>query len=379
MHSYGTQTLSDYLRDLQGSPERLDDLIESVVVPETSFFRNRASFFFLRQWVSKEWSLVRKENAATLRVLSLPCSTGEEPYSIAIMLLEEGLPMDAFHIDGVDISLSALKKAKQGIYSPYAFRRQGYRSDDKYFSLGVPKAEQQTKRVTHRYYLADAVCEKVNFHQGNILDSQLLSAQPLYDVIFCRNLLIYFDQKARDRTFAKLDSLLRPNGLLFLGYAETSLVDRQQYQPVSYPETFAYYKRTQKQHYRRPATAETSVSLSSAGFASNFDCDLTNDFSLRLAQELANKGEIEQAMVACDRYLATHPSTASAYLLRGDLHQRMHNSADAEVCYEKAIYLDPHSNEALLHLMRLKEEQKDMASAALIHSRLQGLAHKAHG
>ncbi len=243
MRSIGSQTFSDYLCHLKNSPEQFDALVESVVVPETSFFRNRASFSFLRQWVSREWSLVKKENTARiLRVLSLPCSTGEEPYSIAITLLEEGLLMDEFHIDGIDISLLALTRAKQGIYSPYAFRRQGYRSDDKYFDLGIPKESKQTNRAARRYFLVDAVRKKVNFCQGNVLSPQLLSDQQSYDVIFCRNLLIYFDQEARDRTLAKLDSLLRPDGLLFLGYAETSLIDSHRYRPVPYPDTFAYYK-----------------------------------------------------------------------------------------------------------------------------------------
>ncbi|MEM8504181.1 MAG: CheR family methyltransferase [Cyanobacteria bacterium P01_D01_bin.1] len=132
--------------------------------------------------------------------------------------------------------------AKQDIYSPYAFRRQGYHSDDRYFSVGAPAGSSQTRRAVKRYFLVEHVREKVNFRRGNILDSQLLVDQPPYDVVFCRNLLLCFDQTARDRTFAKLNQVLHPNGVLFLGCAETTLVDRQHYQPVPYPNTFAYYK-----------------------------------------------------------------------------------------------------------------------------------------
>ena len=98
------KALSDYLEHLQASPQQFESLVESIVVPETSFFRNRASFVFLRQWVSQEWSRHRP-----LRVLSLPCSTGEEPYSITITLLEEGLSLDEFEVDGVDISALAIE------------------------------------------------------------------------------------------------------------------------------------------------------------------------------------------------------------------------------------------------------------------------------
>ncbi len=171
--------------------------------------------------------------------------------------------MNDFHIDGVDISFLALTKAKQGVYSPYSFRRQGYRSDNKYFNLGMPRESGQTKQTARRYFLVDAVREKVSFCQGNILDPQLLSDQSLYDVIFCRNLLIYFDQRARDRTFTKLGSLLRSDGLLFLGHTETSLLNSYQYQPVPYPDTFAYFKRCQKQHFHQThAQPETSDSAS---------------------------------------------------------------------------------------------------------------------
>ncbi|NJM98433.1 MAG: protein-glutamate O-methyltransferase CheR [Phormidesmis sp. RL_2_1] len=249
------QELTDYLASLRTSPALFDALVESVVIPETSFFRNRAAFVFLRQWVAnKVASEVASEVAGEvaskpahrpLRVLSLACSTGEEPFSIAITLLEEGLTLDDFHIDAVDISASALKKAQEGIYSPYAFRRQTYRSGDKYFDLRVPEGantHRKGSRITQRYFLIDSVRQKVSFHQGNVLDPMLLEDHLPYDVVFCRNLLIYFDQAARDRTITLLDRLLKPGGLLFVGYAETELINIANYQLVPYPQTFAYQK-----------------------------------------------------------------------------------------------------------------------------------------
>jgi chemotaxis protein methyltransferase WspC len=232
--------LSDYWAELQSSPALFESLVESVVVPETSFFRNRASFVFLRQWVAQEWPKDR-----VLRVLSLPCSTGEEPYSIAITLLEEGLGLDDFHIDGVDISGLALTKAKRGIYSPYSFGRQGYRNDDKYFYLSVPDGVKDS--ATQRYFLIDAVRQKISFSQANALDFDLLSDHPPYDVIFCRNLLVYFDQAARDHTFALIERTLHPQGLLFVDHSESNLVDLSVYQPVPYPQTFAYRRACKRQ------------------------------------------------------------------------------------------------------------------------------------
>ncbi|MEL6602910.1 MAG: CheR family methyltransferase [Cyanobacteria bacterium J06614_10] len=400
------QGLSDYLTSLQDSPEQFESLIESVVVPETSFFRNRASFVFLRQWISQSWPRTRP-----LRVLSLPCSTGEEPYSIVITLLEEGLSLDEFHIDAVDISVRALEKAKQGIYSPYAFRRQTYRSDDKYFHLGVPEGVSHGKRVTQRYYLVEPVREKVAFQQGNVLDETLLNGQPPYDIVFCRNLLIYFDREARDRTLAKLDQLLRPSGLLFLGYAEAGIVNNEHYQAVPYPQTFAYYKQSQvSQHQAVTAVSYSEVPQTQPAnnpqkTARNIEIKRTevnpshiqtldlersqatavetrpvhnevaktaeSKRSLELARKLADRGDTRQAIEQCDRYLVRYPADAEAYLLRGELYQSDGDDAAAVACFEKAVYLDPKQSEALTHLLFWKEAQGDLTAAAVIRERLQ--------
>lgn len=384
------QGLSDYWAGLKRSPETFTSLVEAVVVPETSFFRNRASFVYLRQWVAREWAATRP-----LRVLSLPCSTGEEPYSIVITLLEEGLSFDQFHIDAVDISQRALEKAKEGIYSPYAFRRQTYRSDDKYFKLGVPPGVSQNKRLTQRYFLTESVREKVSFSQGNVLDSKLLNDVPPYDLIFCRNLLIYFDREARERTFRKLNQLLRPDGLLFLGYAETSMIDTHYYQPVPYPQTFAYRKQTTKRvpqptlERAEPgptaAVAHAGLGLPSQATEPVADAKPRSSAtgsiakpgavqpSLERALQLANKGEHDQAAIECDRYLSSNHANPAAHLLRGELYQTAGNDSAAEACFEKAAYLDPQLSEALVQLMLSKEAKKDVAGAALIRERLQRL------
>lgn len=398
------QGLSDYLVGLQTSPQLFEALVESVVVPETSFFRNRASFVFLRQWLSQEWSKQRARRQAAglpLRVLSMPCSTGEEPYSVAITLIEEGLMPGEFQIDAVDISHRAIAKAKEGIYSPYAFRRQTYRSDDKYFTLGVPGGA-KGKRATQRYYLVESVRRTVAFCQGNVLNPTLLADKAPYDVVFCRNLLIYFDKDARDRTFTLLDRVLTPGSLLFVGYAETGLVPQASYSPIPYPQTFAYRKRDSDTtesvaevssnlvnsiaHRLTNATllssatrgrpqAELSEPSSAANsLENNGILAVPRESDLVELQQLADRGQLEQAIVGCDRYLAEHPTVAAAHLLRGELHQAMGDEGAAEACFEKAIYLDAELAEALTHLMFIKEAREDFSGAAVIRSRLQRLS-----
>ncbi len=420
MHAGKMQGLSDYLKGLQTSPTLFSALVESIVVPETSFFRNRASFVFLRQWIAQEWPQLSgaatfrevtaqpfssttsqsgkqfikraiREPKRPLRILSIPCSTGEEPYSVAIALLEEGLLLDDFHIDAVDISESALATAKAGVYSPYAFRRQTYRSDDKYFVVSVPEGA-TGKRPTQRYYLADSIRQKISFSQGNILEPGLLAHQPPYDIVFCRNLLIYFDKAARDHTATFLNRILRPNGLLFVGYAETGLVDPALYRSVPYPQTFAFRKRSPdelksvpsamakpskgivpkathlresiiSQNWQRLSLEAEKISLPQGSL----------ETSLLSARQLADRGELSQAIELCDRYLLYCPTDAQAHLLRGELYQAVEDYVCATACFEKAIYLNPQLSEALTHLMLIKEETGDWKAVGVIRDRLQRL------
>ena len=410
----GLTNLADYCAELKRSPALFDALVELVVVPETSFFRNRVSYGFLRQWLSEEWK-PRMLGAARspLRVLSLPCSTGEEPYSIAITLLEEKLALSDFHIDAVDVSAAALAKARKGVFSPYAFRRRTYRKDDKYFSLAVPTDEtesglrhcnpvdlaaadlnsEESRRKPIRYVLSDTVRDKISFHQGNVLDEQLLADALPYDIVFCRNMLIYFDRMARDRTFSFFERVLRPQGLLFVGYAETGLLDTEQYQPVPYPQTFAFYQRSKGQTRDRSDVKKKPIDVfptveKTHAFAGGLQAalpvirtingaatsrEIHGKTDLEMARELADQGSQAQATELCDRYLAVHHSSADAHLLKGELFQSLGDVAAAEDCFGRAVYLNPQMHEALTHLLIIYEGRGDRAKADVVRSRLQRL------
>ena len=394
MRSGKMQATSDYLKGLQETPEVFKALVESVVVPETSFFRNRASFVFLRQWIAQEW--LKRAVKRPIRVLSIPCSTGEEPYSIAIALREEGLAFDEFCIDAVDISEQAIAKAKKGVYSPYAFRRQTYRSDDKYFTLKTPQNYSGTRSV-QRYHLNKEIRESVTFIQGNLLSEGLLAHRPLYDVIFCRNLLIYFDAAARDCAMAFFDRMLRPQGLLFLGYAETGLIDTKCYKPVPYPQTFAY-SRQPNTFAAQPSSFGVSYNESTSEPRSHLescavkdraveDCAVKEPRTFRevsarkvpsqpdlaIAQQLADSGDIERAVEQCELYMQYRPADAKAHLLRGELYQARDDLSAAESCFEKAIYLDSQLVEALVHLMLIRESQGFLTDVEVLRERIRRL------
>jgi chemotaxis protein methyltransferase WspC len=206
----GVPDVQTYLAWLQTSAPEVQALIEEVVVPETWFFRDQMPFTYLGRYVMAEW--LPTSQRAVLRVLSLACATGEEPYSIAMALLNTGLAAQHMRIEAVDISQRALVWAQHAVYGDQAFREKDLAFRERYFEPHV-----------EGYRVHDRIRNLVTFLQGNLLDERLLAGQAPYQAIFCRNTLIYFDAAARRRALQVLDRLLMPGGILFVGYAEMGL------------------------------------------------------------------------------------------------------------------------------------------------------------
>ncbi|WP_424100480.1 CheR family methyltransferase [Moorena producens] len=371
-----------YLQKLQTSPQELEALIETVVVLETWFFRDKQPFGFLSRYLRSEW--LPNPNHPILRVLSIPCSTGEEPYSIAMTLLDVGLTPNQFRIDAIDISKEALQKARRALYSRNSFRGNQLQQRKRYF-----------KQTTDGYELCQLVRNTVNFKHGNILDPLGL-AQSNYDIIFCRNLLIYLDKSARFRAIELLDRLLMPKGLLFVGSAETGVITTNRFVSVRYPFAFAYQKvkhlgerQTRESEQGRGRNWETSsllptdksppsalVNRQSKGIKQSClqrELEKGQESLLEKARRLANQGSLEEAATLCQTYLNQHLTSAEAYVLLGEVHQALGNDEQAEPCFQKAVYLKPNYYEALFHLALLQENRGELAKATVIRQRIQRL------
>ena len=171
-----SSTLEAYAKVLATSNEEWKHLIEGVVVPETWFFRNRKVFHYLARFVQDSW--LNENPGRTLKALSIPCSTGEEPYSIAMAFMDAGIPEDRFSIEGADISETALSKARCGVYGQGSFRGKDLTFRDCYF-----------KPKTHGHEILSHVRDKVRFKLGNVLKKPLSGRGP----IRC-----YFLQKSND-------------------------------------------------------------------------------------------------------------------------------------------------------------------------------------
>lgn len=386
MAQCGTSDVQTYLDRIQTSEQELHALIDEVIVPETWFFRDQMPFAYLGRYVMAEWFPI--DQHAVLRVLSLACSTGEEPYSLAMALLDTGLASQHFRIDAVDISHKALRWARGAVYGSHSFR-----GDDLVF-------RQRYFEPSHEgYRICERVRHMVTFMHGNVLDAHLLADQQPYNVIFCRNMLIYFDDPARSRAMKALDRLLTPEGLLFVGYAETGLFRASGYVPVRYPRAFAYRKagaRHEPQHPPRssiPARSRTTYdpgeqpaaphprqwppSPAAPGAVSG-EASSPGDAqapALETARRLADQGELEAAATLCETFMRAHGPSAPAYVLLGLIRQAAGNAAQAEHCFGRAVYLQPDHYEALIHLALLMEHRGDTAMAAVLRQRAQRAQH----
>ena len=361
-----------YLRHLQTVARELEELIETVVVPETWFFRDTEPFIYLSQYVRSEWL---KANFSILRVLSVPCSTGEEPYSIAMTLLDSGLNPTQFCIDAVDVSKRALLKAKQGIYSKRSFRGSGDRAGAKgrYF-----------EQVADSYQVKPFVRDTVKFIQGNLLSPGFLAGGK-YQVIFCRNLLIYLDGAARNQGMQALDRALAPGGLFFVGAAETGQIPTN-YTPIRHPIAFAYRKGDSASwngNGLRVPNVLPKVTRAITTLDSPFQPPLTiravssppspPSQQLEIAKQLADRGQLIEAAKLGESYLSANRTHAEAYILLGEIYQGLDKLEQAEQFFSKAIYLNPHAINALIGLALLLEQRGNHLKAQILRQRVQRL------
>ncbi|MBK5375809.1 chemotaxis protein CheR [Pseudomonas sp. TH43] len=365
----------EYWHLLQGSRDEQQALIEAVIVPETWFFRYPESFATLGKLARKR--LDELNNMRALRILSLPCSTGEEPYSIAMALLDAGLKPHQFKVDGMDVSPLSVEKARRALYGKNSFRGQDLDYRERHFT-----PEQDGHRVNEN------VREQVRLQVGNVLDPTLLTSEPPFDFVFCRNLLIYFDQPTQKQVFEVLKRLTHVDGVLFIGPAEGSLLGRLGMRSIGIPQSFAFSRHSEPLPeplpIPKPAPLPVSQPLRSTPpapvrsrpFAAVAPLPTTSksanpDAATLLANiaALANEGKSAEARAACEQYLRSHEPVAQVFYWLGLLSDVAGLTLEAQGFYRKALYLEPQHPEALMHLAVLLQAQGDSAGARRLQER----------
>jgi chemotaxis protein methyltransferase WspC len=377
-----------YERRVRQSESELQALIEEVVVSESWFFRDERPYQWFSEYIRARW--LDDLSRPPLRVLSLPCAGGEEPYSIAITLKDLGLSSRRFHIDAVDISAHRIAMARRGVYSSNAFRG---------VDLGI--RARHFREHPQGYELDSSIRSTVRFLQASVLDPHLLQDSSPYDVVFCRNLLIYLGAPARACVSAAIERLLTADGILFIGHADRLDVSgvEPKFTVVDDPACFAYRLRAQgnvtlsgslpRLEALQPisnlimrdiassdaligplpgATGITTRADQSAE-AATLSSPVNEPPLLDQAAELANRGRFDDAIAACERHLRLKAFSPPAYYLMGMICQAAGNRMRAEDCFHKAVYLDPMHDEALLALALLAERRSDHNAASSFRRR----------
>jgi len=369
----------------------LRELVELVVVPESWLFRDPQAFAAAVAFVRQRLAA----GARVVRILSVPCAGGEEPYSMAMALFDAGVKPQSFLIDAVDISAACIVRAEAGVFGRNAFRGQELSFRDRYFAWS---GEDELYRID------DALRARIRFGQGSILEGELGTARQ-YDVIFCRNLLIYFDEPTTAAAIERLSDHLANDGMILAGYAEVPSFVRHGFSPLPHRQAFALRKDVKRPgvparaslpasaplpssaspaHRRAPApvravppTAKTAGSPrpphgSSTGASATAAPTLAaagDESLLAHARKLADAGKVLQADSACREFLAQQPESAEAYFILGLLAETSGKPADAEAHLKRCLYLQPDHYEALCHLALLQEQGGNSSAAATLKAR----------
>jgi chemotaxis protein methyltransferase CheR len=218
-HLSGLEELAQLVRK-GGDEPLLVELTEVMTTNESFFFRDTKPFDQFRDIVLPQLK-ERRANRKQIRIWSAACSSGQEPYSLSMILKElaPSLPGWRFDIVATDISNDILTKAKNGIYSQFEVQR----------GLPIQLLVKYFKQTDLGWQIDQTIRSSVQFRYFNLLDS--MSILGTFDVVFCRNVLIYFDQATKSDVLARINKQMAPDGYLYLGGAETVLGISDRFKP----------------------------------------------------------------------------------------------------------------------------------------------------
>lgn len=337
------------------SPAAAQAFVDAMVVGETWFFRHPEQFEALRREARR---CVAEQGH--LRVLSLPCASGEEAWSILFTLLDEGLGVGQFSILGIDVSQQALALARKATYRPSALRGQAP-------PLWLhPCAEGWCVDPEWR--------QQVIFRHGNIATGEGLSGALSFDVIFCRNLLIYLHAEARTQLLRQLLDWLAPGGLILAGQAEVlSSLHPELVADADAP--LAYRRRPPR---AAPPPPRERVSPTRAALNPLRATPLVTNAAppeaaarhspLTDARILADRGDLAAARALLQRHVEAQAEDAAAWHLLGLVDIGLGQLEAADAALGRSLYLDPAQPEVLAQRAALAQRM----GAGELATRLRG-------
>jgi len=391
MSVHGLHSVNDYfalIRSPRDGSDELRTLIDSVTVGETYFFRNQPQFDALTQRLLPPLIAERLNGERRLTIWSAGCSTGEEPYSLAITLLET-LPQPAswrISLLATDVNRVHIQKAREAIYGERAVRK-------------VPDAW-LAKHFHNRngaYILRDEVKRLVRFEPHNLVkDPYALPGMTQVDFLFCRNVIIYFPAAVIRRLMDQLAFCMGPAGWLFLGDAETLWQISDRFSPVEFPHAFLYRPATRAAiapavappARTRPAPPSAPVELKGESAAAR-SCELglkafrAKDHARALthfedalrahprhvrslvgkATLLADRDLREEAIAHLLQAVRSDNLCSEAYYLLGVLYANADRHDEAIASLQQAVYVDPSLALAYFTLANVFRAQGQQAKA----------------
>jgi chemotaxis protein methyltransferase CheR len=227
-------TPREYILLLNDSSQELKELIESITIGETQFFRDKIQIDTFFDKIFKNYIQEKKNSPDIITILSAGCATGEEPYTLAIYMLEK-FPAINFRVFGIDINENFVERAKEGKYSSYSIRGVPPIILTKYFD----RIDQETWKIK------DIVKKYVSFERINLMDKLKMRLLGKFDVIFCKNVIIYFDESSRNKVAEHFWYILKKSGYLVLGPAEKIRIVSEIFEPIFESGMF-FYKKMEK-------------------------------------------------------------------------------------------------------------------------------------
>jgi len=334
---------------------QIEGLASHLTVGETYFFREKRSLDILEQQILPELLRARAQTEKYLRIWSAGCCTGEEPYSIA-MLLDRLIPdFEQWNLTilATDINPRFLRKAARGIYGAWSFRD----------TPGWFRERHFTRRQDGRFEIQPRIRRMVSFSYLNLAEDaypSLVNSTNAMDVIFCRNVLMYFAAERAKKVVDKLHRSLVDGGWLITSPTETSNVQFSAFTAVEFPGAFLYRKmaatgpRAVAVRYQAPlyrdeaAAAHAPKVLREAGGEQAAEVEDAasrehdeSEMAWRNARACADEGRLAEASAWCEKAIATDKLNPAHYYLLATIEQERGQSEAAERSLGRALYLEP--------------------------------------
>lgn len=324
------------------------ELANCLTIGETYFFRDKKLFDELRKNIIPNMIEMKRRNK-TITFWSAGCSTGEEAYSIAILMKELLLDFNQWNIKiiATDINLNSLSRAKDAIYGEWSFRETDVDFKNKYFDLVE----------SNKYKLKEEIKKCVEFNYLNLADEVYFIDNKIIkevDIIFCRNVLMYFSEEQAKRIVNRYYGILNDKGWLIVAPSESLFLNKTEFIATNINTTFLYgknqVKKDQKNYFEfipadkidfiekeeidKPLKKISVKSVESK----RSECKINYEEQCRLK---ANEGELEEALLLCKEAINQNKVNPIYYHLLANIEQELGDIKSAIDALKKAIYLDP--------------------------------------